>query len=433
MPGTTIVQSGNYVLEIDTGFVVDAFTLNDPVKGVLNNTTYVLTGTTQFADVTDGTLNIGVRRGRRDQGDIFSAGTMSFTLNDTLAGGVFNPFDTSSPYYDANLGVPGLAPMRQVRLGRYDTSNTLEYLFVGYVVNYEYQFTLGGLNTVVVYCADQFYLLAQTYMDELSVTAETSGERIETVLDLPEVDFPTGPTARNIATGTVNLGHSSHYTIPQGTNVLAYLTQINDTAEFGRLFMSREGVLTFQERLGPTLSAPVADFTDDNTANKYDRVGITFEADAVVNRTYLEGLNGNNATDLDTDSIDTYFIQTESITNSLLHEQTQIDEAAAYLLEPEPEPRYTDVSTKFNMLTTAQRDTIAIIDIGDTITIEKTFPTGQTTTSLSQELAIEGVEHLIDYQTGHRMTFYTSPTTVLYELLLDDVIYGVMDSVNVLG
>lgn len=433
MPGTAIVQSGNYTLEIDAGFQVDAFTLDDSIKGVLDNTDYVLDGTTQFADVTDGTLNIAVRRGRRDQGDSFSAGTMSFTLNDTLAGGVFNPFDTSSPYYDANQNVSGLAPMRRVRLGRYDASNTLEYLFVGYVVNYDYQFTLGGLNTVVVYCADQFYLLAQTYMDELSVSAETSGERIETVLDLPEVDFPTGPTARNISTGTVELGHSSHYTIPQGTNVLAYLAQINDTAEFGRLFMARDGVLTFQDRIGNTISASVADFHDDGTQTPYDRVGITFEADQVVNRAYLEALNGNNATDTDATSIATYFIQTDSITNSLLHIQGEIDEAAAYLLEPQPEARYTDVSTKFNMLTTGQRDTVAIVDIGDTITIEKTFPTGVGTTSLAQELSVEGVEHSIDFNTGHRITFYTAPTTIVYQLILDDLVYGVLDSTNVLG
>ena len=85
------------------------------------------------------------------------------------------------------------------------------------------------------------------------------------------------------------------------------------------------------------------------------------------------------------------------------------------------------------MLTTAQRDTVAIVDIGDTITIEKTFPTGTGTTSLAQELSVEGVEHLIDYQTGHRITFYTAPTTIVYELILDDAVYGVLDAENVLG
>ncbi len=433
MPGTAVVQSGNYALEIDAGFQIDAFTLDDATKGVLNNTSYVLDGTTQFADVTDGTLQISIRRGRRDQGDTFSAGTMSFTLNDTLAGGVFNPFDTSSPYYDANQNVPGLAPMRRVRLYRYDASNTAEYLFNGYVVNYDYNFALGGTNTVSVFCADQFYLLSQTYMDELNVDPETSGERIETVLDLPEVDFPTGPTARNIATGTVNLGHDAAYTVPAGTNVLAYLSQINDSAEFGRLFMSRSGVLTFQDRIGSTLSAPVVDFHDDGTQTPYDRVGITFEADQVVNRAVVTGLDGTSATATDATSIATYFIQTDSIGNSLLHVQAQIDAAAAYLLEPDPEARYTDVSTQFTMLTTAQRDTVAIVDIGDTITIEKTFPTGTSITSLAQELSVEGVEHQIDYQTGHRITFYTAPTTIVYQLILDDAVYGVLDADNVLG
>jgi hypothetical protein len=395
---------------------------------------YVLNGTNSFADVTNGTLNIAVRRGRKDQGDQFSAGTMTFTLNDTLADGIFNPFDTSSPYYDANQNVPGLAPMRRVRLGRYNSSNVLEYLFKGYVVNYDYNFALGGLNTVSVYCADDFYLLAQTYMDEYNVTTETSGERIESVLDLPEVDYPTGPTARNIATGTVNLGHDSAYTVPAGTNVLAYLNQINGTAEFGRLFVSRDGVLTFQSRIGATLSASVADFKDNGTGINFDNVGITFEADSVVNRAYVQNLDGANATATDNTSVSTYFIQTESITNSLLESAgSQLADAATYLLNGEPEARYTDVATKFAMLTTAQRDTVATIDIGDTITIEKTFTTGTGTTSLGQELSIEGIEHLIDFNTGHRVNLYTAATTIVYELVLDDMTYGVLDAENVLG
>jgi hypothetical protein len=237
MPGVAVVNSGNYDLQIATGFQVDAFVLDDALKGVLDNTEYVLDGTTEFADVMDSVTNVMVRRGRRDVGDQFSAGTMTFTIQDV--DGIFNPFDQNSPYYDTPQAKPGLAPLREVKLIRYDDLDVPESLFSGYVVNYDYNFALGGLDTVTVYCADQFYLLAQTFLDELNVTAETSGERIETVLDLPEVDFPAG--ARAIATGTVNLGHDSAYTVPAGTNALQYLTQINETAEFGRLFMSSRG------------------------------------------------------------------------------------------------------------------------------------------------------------------------------------------------
>lgn len=429
MPGTAVVDSGNYDLKIATGFQVDAFVLDDTLKGVLDNTTYVLDGTTEFADVMDSVTTITVRRGRRDVGDQFSAGTMTFTIQDV--DGIFNPFDENSPYYDTAESKPGLAPLRAVQLIRYSSTNVPESLFSGYVVNYDYNFALGGLDTVTVYCADQFYLLAQTYLNELNVTSETSGQRIETVLDLPEVDFPAG--ARDISTGTVNLGHDAAYTVPAGTNVLQYITQINETAEFGRVFMSRSGVFTFQDRIGATLSASVADFHDDGTNYKYDGVGISFEADSVINRSVVTGLDGDSYIATDSGSIATYFIQTSSITNSLLHEASAIQAAAEYLLNPEPEPRYTSVATKFLMLTTPQKDTLATVDIGDTITIEKTFPSGAGTTQLAQELSVEGVEHYLDFSTGHRVLYSTAPTTIVFELILDDAVYGTIDTTNVLG
>lgn len=429
MPGTAVVDSGNYSLKIATGFQVDAFVLDDALKGVLDNTTYVLDGTTEFADVMDSAISITARRGRRDIGDQFSAGTMTFTIQDV--DGIFNPFDQNSPYYDTPQSKPGLAPLRAVQLIRYSATNVPESLFSGYVVNYDYNFALGGLDTVTVYCADQFYLLAQTYLDALNPVAETSGQRIETVLNLPEVDFPVA--SRNIETGTVNLGHDSAYDVPAGTNVLQYISQINDTAEFGRVFMSRSGVFTFQDRIGNTISASKADFHDDGTNYKYDGVGITFEADGVKNRTVVTGLNGTTYTATDAGSIATYFIQALSITNSLLHQASEIQTAAEYLLNPEPEPRYTSVSTKFLMLTTAQKDTLATVDIGDTITIEKTFPSGTGTTQLAQELSIEGIEHYLDIRTGHRVLYSTAPTTIVYQLILDDATYGTLDALNVLG
>jgi len=430
MAGFPVVNAGNYDLQIDAGFVVDGFTLDDALKGILDNPDYVLNGTTQFASVIESTQQIAVKRGRRDIGDTFSAGTMSFTILDVS--GIFNPFDEQSPFYDVNQNVPGLAPMREVKLIRYDNADNPELLFRGYVVNYDYNFALGGLDTVTVFCSDQFYLLSQTYLDEFNPSAEMSGARLETVLSLPEVDFPTG-ASRDIAIGTVQLGHNASYNVSAGTNVLTYVSQINDTAEFGRVFMSRDGVFTFQNRIGNTISASVADFHDDGTNIPYFGLGISFEADAVINRSVVTGLNGNTATVEETASITTYFIQTSSITNSLLHEQGDIDTAASYLLNPDPEPRFTSVETAFMALTTAQRDTVAVIDIGDTVTIEKTFPSGVGTTQLAQELSVEGIEHYLDISSGHRVLISTAPTTIVYELILDNATYGTLDALNVLG
>jgi hypothetical protein len=89
MPGVAVVNSGNYDLKIATGFTVNAFTLDNTTSGVLNNTEFVLDGDSEFADVMTSVTNINVRRGRRDVGDQFSAGTMTFTIQDV--DGVFNP------------------------------------------------------------------------------------------------------------------------------------------------------------------------------------------------------------------------------------------------------------------------------------------------------------------------------------------------------
>jgi hypothetical protein len=248
---------------------------------------------------------------------------------------------------------------------------------------------------------------------------------------LPEVAYPASP--RSIATGTVNLGHDSAYTVPAQTNVLQYITQINETAEFGRIFMSRSGTITFQNRIGTTLSASVADFHDDGTQIKYDGLGISFEANEVVNRSVLTALDGKTATATNAGSIAEYFTQTSAITNSLLHQQTEIDTAAAYLLHPQPEPRFTSVETKFLMLTDAQKDTLATVEIGDTISIEKTFPSGAGTTELAQDLSVEGIEHYLDYSTGHRVLYSTAPTVIVYELILDNLTYGTLNQFNVLG
>jgi hypothetical protein len=426
--GTAVVGAGNYTLEIDTGFIQDAFILDDAVAGVLNNTQYVLDGTTNFANVTTGIDSIMVKRGRRDIGDQFSAGTMSFNMLDTS--GIFNPFDTQSPYYDPTEAQPGLAPMRKVRLARYSSINVKEYLFNGYIVNYDYNFALGGLDTVTVYCADDFYLLAQTFMAEFNVSEQLTSARLTAVLNLPEVDFPIAQ--RNIATGTQTLGGAAAFTVAEGTNTLDYCNQIN-IAEQGRLFMARDGDLTFEPRIGNTLSQPVADFHDDGTNVPYNTVGITFEADQVVNRAAVAIRGGTQEVAEDLSSQAKYFIQTTSITDSLLHNDTAALTLANYLLEPEPEARYTAVGTNLNMLTTAQRDAIAIIDIGNTITIEKTFASGASTAQLAQELSVEGVEHTITVSNGHSVMYFTSPTTIVYELILDDAVFGIINSTNVLG
>ena len=416
---TSVVQSGDYELFIDTGFQIDAFVLDNATKGVLNNTTYVLDGTTEFAPMLEYSTNVNIKRGRRDVGDQFSAGTMSFNLNDELAGGTLNPLYSSSPYVDP-AGQFTLAPLRRVSFGRYNSVGTFVALFVGQIVSYDYNYELGGTNTVSVYCADDFYLLAQTALAEFNVSEQLSSARLAAVLDLPEVAYPA--LSRDIETGSQTLGGAAAYTVPNGTNVKAYIDQIQQ-AEQGRIFMARTGVLTSQPRIGNTLSGSVADFHDDGTNIPYNSLGIIYNADLIVNRASIQHLGASSpevANDLVSQA--KYLIQNVSITNSLLHNDAAAQALADYLLVGEPEATFNAVQTDYLMLTTAQRETLALVDIGDTITITNTITGGQ----VAQELAVEGVEISVNLNNGHRVTFYTSSTVIVYEFVLNDAVYGII-------
>ena len=64
--------------------------------------------------------------------------------------------------------------------------------------------------------------------------------------------------------------------------------------------------------------------------------------------------------------------------------------------------------------------------------ITKTYTTG-TPLSKTQDLAVEGIDHEINVITGHRVTVYTSDTIVLNDLILDDILYGTLDTNNAIS
>ena len=400
------------------------------MKGVLDNTTYLLGPGSDFADVTTGVLDLRIFRGRRDIGDQFTAGTMSFTLNDQIAYGAFNPFNTDASTYDPANNQPGIAPMRRVRFYRYDSTNTAESLFQGYIVSYDYNFSLDGNDTVSVGCIDLQYTLSQTILDQWNVTEQLSSARVVEMLARSEVDAFQGVGEQSIETGVATLGGSSAFYVAQGTNVNGYLTNIMD-AEQGRAFVDRSGVFTFQKRISTTLAGAVVDFGDNDPAHTpYDQVTINFGADKVINRasvTHLGSTSTQTAEDLASQA--EYLIQATSYNDSLVHDNAAALTLAEYLIQPQPTPVLTSVSAPFQMLSNAERDTVAIVDIGQTISIEKTIQTGVSSTSvIAQESFVEGVEHVITYASPHRVTFYTTPTTVYQLFILDsstlDTIYA---------
>jgi hypothetical protein len=418
----TIVTGGTYVLEMDTGFG-DGFTLDDAQQGILGNTTFVLDGVDQFSEITNNVTSISAFRGKKNVLDSISPGVMTVTAIDTTR--AFDPFNESSVYYDETDDTPGLSPLRQIRLSRND-----DYLFKGRVIDFTYNYGTAftkNVPTVTITCADDLFLLANTFLSAFTPSVELSSARVTTILDKAEVGYPAG--TRDIETGTVTLGA---YPVAEGTSVTTYLRAISDDAEGGRIFVSRTGSLTFDKRLGNTLSSPTVTFSDTGSDTKYASLFVDFSTDQVINRATVERSGGTAQTDTNSASIALYQTQAVVKTGSFLETDAQALAFAEYLLDPNPEPRFSGVEVNFASLTTAQKNAVALLEIGQTIQITRSFSSGSPAT-ITQELAVEGVSHSIDPRQGHRMTIYTSPTTLVFLLLLDDAVFGKLDSTNVLG
>jgi hypothetical protein len=410
----TVLNGGDYLVEISTGFSIGGFTLDSATTGLLDGTAGVLDGRPEYADVTSEVDSFSIRRGRRKVTDQMPvSGTCSIKINDQS--GLFNPFNTSSIYYNPVLNEPGLAPLRKVRVSR-----DAQYVFAGRITAFDQQYVLGGINEITVVASDDIYVLSQTALNAFTPASETSSARLSTVLALPEVTF-TGTTSIT-ASPVATLGA---YAVPANTSTTSYLSQIND-AEQGRLFCNRSNTLVFQSRVVPAIATPAATFKDDGTNIPYNDLQIEFDQNGVINRAAVTAVGGTQQTSTDAGSIATYFTQSKEIGASLLSTDAQALTLSSYLLEPTPAPRFTSIATWFGKLTPAQQDTVALLDIGDLISITKTDTFGTTT----QASYIEGLETSVSFDQGQRTRFYTSPTTILEAFILDSATAGTLDSDN---
>jgi len=412
-----IVTGGTLTVELDVGFG-DGFTLNDTQQGLLDGTTYVLDGVDEFAEID--VLSVQIERGKKSPLDSIAPGRAVIVARDTSR--AFDPYNTASVYWDEFDDTPGLSPLRQVRITR-----NSDVIFRGRVVDFTYDYVgPKQIPQVTIICADDLFILANSFLSAFTPSAELSSARVATILDRTEVGWSA--SLRDITTGTATLGD---YAIAEGTNALDYLRKV-DSAERGRLFVrASDGDLVFQPRIGNTLSAPAVTFADDGSETPYREVFVDFTVESVLNRVTVQRSGGTAQTATDNASIALYFTQAETITDSLLSTDAQALTLANYLLEGSPSPRFSGVETFFGSLTTGQQDNVAVVEIGDTIEITRTFTTGSPLT-VTEELSVEGLSHRIDLR-GETMTFYTAPTDIVYALLLDDSLRGKLDDENVLS
>jgi hypothetical protein len=402
--------------DLAAGGVGDFFTLDDPVKGELDNATFKLAGDI-LEDVTNEVRSVTVRRGRSRELERFQAGAATVTLDnsqrkyDPAAGTAITPYGAS------------MRPRKAVQI-----SSNGAAVFTGVVDDWDLDYSLQGDHVASVKVTDGFVFLAQQEIEPHTATAQTTGARIEAILDRAEIAWPEGK--REIDTGVATLqadaigGTADAKPVP----ALAYLQQV-DTAEQGALFIGKGGALTFRSRSSLQVLTEVS-FTDDGTGIPFTDIAAQFGSEELRNRITVTRLNGGTATAIGTASIAEYGAIDFELRDVLLADDTQAQSLADVILARFQEPilRIDSVEVVLNNLTTAQQGQVLGLDLGSLVQVTYT-PSG-IGDPIDQFVAGDAIEHTIDAQV-HRMRFNFSQGQAP-ALVLDSLLFGVLDT-NTLG
>jgi hypothetical protein len=259
MPAT-IPNCGTYTVEAyATGApAANAFKLDFSAL----DSTAVLGGAVWY-DITQYIQNVQIMRGRQNPFREASCnpGTASFRIYDKNF--YFSVVNTASPYYnttDQRLSIGVATPVRISRNG--------EFLFVGQITTYDQNVKQPNFAHVNVTCSDALQRLNNIKLDAQTTVVESTGARINTVLDAAGV--LTGAGERNIATGVANMKAKE---IEQSVSVSEYLLRIQN-CEWGRMFISRSGAFTAQPRVQPEVTNPLATLSDTGTGIDYETFDI---------------------------------------------------------------------------------------------------------------------------------------------------------------
>lgn len=413
---TTLVFGEQISVFTNIGATGNAFQLD---ASVLNGED-VLDGQFEGIDVSQWVQSLTINRGRSDQFSSFRAGTCTIVLNNNDRR--FDPINEDSPYWDFTLGRSGLSPRRRVQI----TSGGNIDLFVGRITDIDVEYNYD-LSTVTITAADDFVLLANAFTAAaITPSAELSGARITSILDLPEVNFPA--LTRSIDTGVASLGA---YQINENTNAAGYCARVAD-AEQGLFFVKADGTLRFTDRVTAAFATPVATFADDGSGIAYQNLATIYGQEFLYNRVQVTTETGTVQSADDTPSQTEYGISTLSLDNMLLANDSAALTLAQDLLSQykDPEYRFDDLRLMVSAMSSTNRNLVLGLDMGSVIEVKRTFATGSPAT-VSDEYAIERITHQITPD-RHMVTLGLYVADLLYPFVLDDPVFGVLDSTNAL-
>lgn len=380
------------------------FTLDDSVQGVLDSV-YGLGGDV-LVDVTEQVAKITIDRGKSRELDRFNAGQATVTFHNDNRW--FDPFFIDSPYYEQ------FVPKRQVVI----TSNGVRQ-FTGYIDDIDLTYNLGNVKSYAsISCSDAFSRLSSTELNGFTNTAEYSGERIINILNRPEVDWSL--TDRNIDTGQQFLQAD---VVNDNTNTLQYL-QLVESSEPGSLFISRDGKVTFKDRVNLPSPSGSLIFADDSSGIDYDQIEVEYGSENLYNRITITRANGTAQTADSTTSQAIYGIQTLSQDGLLINDDADSLVLAQFLVNKYelPELRFRTVGMTLEDKATAIQDDLFALEINDIVQIKFT-PNGVGNPIIENAL-ITGISHDIGIN-SHVVTFSFGEITG-FPFIIEDPTYGIL-------
>jgi hypothetical protein len=384
------------------------FRLDSPVSGVLDKTSFVLSGEL-FFDVTGDVRSISVQRGKNRQLDQFDPGLANIVFDNRDR--KYDPLNVTSPY------ATQIIPKRQIRISVDD-----EPVFFGLIDDWNFDYDISGDSTTSVAASDIITGLASTFLTPGTATAQLSGARVNAVLDNPNIQF--SQEARRIDPGAMFLGPD---VIEENTNAITYLRRV-EQSEPGIFFISKDGFVTFRDRnVAPNSNTMV--FSDDGLGIPYQSIKVQYGSELLANEVELKSsITNSTAIAFDEESIGIYgsFVLTQS--DLLVNSDDDLINLAVFLAAKysAPEYRFESVDVVLNDLSESQIAEVLGLELGDSAAIK--FTPNKTGPEIVKYGQVIRIDHNID--TNMHMVSFGFATLDFTTFVLDDEIFGKLDSGN---
>ena len=405
---TPLVEIGFDLTETGTG---PFFRLDDPVRGVLDNEDWLLGGTL-FYDVTNYVRSIAIKRGKNQALDTYEAGLVNVVFN--------NNDRTFDPEYEASLYYTQIIPKRQIRIS---SGGVLQ--FYGLIDDWNLSYEPDGDSLASAACSDALSFFANQTIAERTNSVQQSGDRLNTILSLPEIDWPLGD--RDIETGAMQLGAD---TIADSTNALDYIRLIT-RSEPGSFFISKSGNVVYRDRrTGPSSGGTV--LANDGSGIPFNNSQVEYGSELLYNEIVAESSLLETAFQANAvDSIREYGIFNLTRTGLLINSDADLEAYATFLAQrfKDPEYRFKSLQIVVDQRTPAQQADLLALEIGDVVEIR--FSPNNIAPSINKYAEIISIDNSIDSQ-NHVMTLGFA-TLDFALLVLDDAVFGKLDSGNALA